>query len=213
LDLPIVGKKYTWFKANGSAKSRLDRILVSEEWLNIWPMYKQYVQRREVSDNCALVVKTLDKDWGPKPFRTIDAWHMERGFSEMVKEKWQSYSVHGDVITNLKDKLKLLKGELKIWNKEVTTKESILREIESLDSQDLNGGSGDRGRMERMELLNRLREVDRKIDSLLCQKTRVSWFTYGDSCTKFYHSSLRLRRRRNEVKGVEVGDQWCEELM
>ena len=30
LDLPIVGKKYTWFKANGSAKSRLDRVLVSE---------------------------------------------------------------------------------------------------------------------------------------------------------------------------------------
>ena len=35
LDLPIVGKKYTWFKANGLAKSRLDRILVIEGWLNI----------------------------------------------------------------------------------------------------------------------------------------------------------------------------------
>jgi len=68
LDLPIVGKKYTWFKSNGSAKSRLDRILVSEEWMNIWPMYKQYIQQREVSDHCALVVKTMDKDWGPKPF-------------------------------------------------------------------------------------------------------------------------------------------------
>jgi len=216
LDLPIVGKKYTWFKANGSAKSRLDRSLVSEEWLNIWPMCKQYVQWREVFDHCALVVKTLDKDWGPKLFRTIDAWHMERGFSEMVKEKWKSFSVQGDGITNLKDKLKMLKGELKIWNKEVygnlyTTKECILRDIESFDRQDLNGGQDDRGRMERMELLNCLKEVDRKIDSFICQKARVSWFKYGDSSTKFYHSSLRWRRRRNEVKGVVVGDQWCEE--
>ena len=47
LDLSIVGKKYTWFKANGSAKSRLDKVLVSEEWMKIWPMCKQYVQRRE----------------------------------------------------------------------------------------------------------------------------------------------------------------------
>jgi len=27
-DLPIMGKKYTWFKANGTAKSRIDRVLV-----------------------------------------------------------------------------------------------------------------------------------------------------------------------------------------
>jgi len=29
----------------------------------------------------------MDKGWSPKPFRTIDAWHMERGFNGMVKEK------------------------------------------------------------------------------------------------------------------------------
>jgi len=33
LELPSVGRKYTWYKANGSAKSILDRVLVSEEWL------------------------------------------------------------------------------------------------------------------------------------------------------------------------------------
>ena len=31
LELPIVGKKYTWFKPNGSSKSELDRIFVSKE--------------------------------------------------------------------------------------------------------------------------------------------------------------------------------------
>ena len=29
LELPLLGKKYTWFKSNGSGKSRLDRVLVS----------------------------------------------------------------------------------------------------------------------------------------------------------------------------------------
>jgi len=33
LDLPIEGKNYTWFKSNGSTKSIIDRVLVSEEWL------------------------------------------------------------------------------------------------------------------------------------------------------------------------------------
>ena len=33
LDIPLVGKKFTWFNSNGLAKSRLDRVLVSEEWM------------------------------------------------------------------------------------------------------------------------------------------------------------------------------------
>jgi len=35
IELPFVGKSFTWFNSNGSAKSRLDRVLVSEEWLQI----------------------------------------------------------------------------------------------------------------------------------------------------------------------------------
>ncbi|XP_068504280.1 uncharacterized protein [Phaseolus vulgaris] len=62
MELPIVGKKFTWFKHDGSAKSRIDRVLVSEEWLRLWPMSKQYVLRRKVSDHCAIVVKSVEKD-------------------------------------------------------------------------------------------------------------------------------------------------------
>ena len=40
LDIAIVGRKYTWFKANRSAKSRLDRVLVSKDWIQNWPMCK-----------------------------------------------------------------------------------------------------------------------------------------------------------------------------
>jgi len=30
-----------------------------------------------VLDHFAIVVKSLVRDWGPKPFRSIDAWHQE----------------------------------------------------------------------------------------------------------------------------------------
>lgn len=32
-DLPLLGRKFTWFLPNGPAMSRLDRILLSEGWL------------------------------------------------------------------------------------------------------------------------------------------------------------------------------------
>jgi len=203
-----------WFKAN--SKSRIDRVLVSEEWLQRWPMCKQYVQRREVSDHCALMIKYLDKDWGPKPFRSIYVRYLERGFSGMVEDKWRSYVGQGNVIKVLKEKFKLLKADLKIWNKDVfgnlnSTKQSILQDIENLDCQHNQGCLEESQRQLRSDLVRRLWENDAKIESLLRQKARTNWLKYGDSCTRFFHSSLKWRRLRNEVKGVDVGDLWCEE--
>jgi len=40
LDVPLVGKKFTWFNSNGMAKSRLDKVLVTEEWMEKWPTCK-----------------------------------------------------------------------------------------------------------------------------------------------------------------------------
>jgi len=110
-ELPFVGMEFTWFNSNGSAKSRLDRALVTEDWMDVWPMCKQYVQRREVSDHCALVIKSVEKDWGPKPFRTIDAWLSEKGFLEMVKVRWLSYPGQG--CSFMKAKIETLEGRSK----------------------------------------------------------------------------------------------------
>jgi len=68
----------------------------------------------------------------------MDAWFIERGFCEMVKDKWKSYSVQGSVFMMIKEKMKRLKGDLKVWNRDVfgnihTIKKRILQEIEDLD--------------------------------------------------------------------------------
>jgi len=82
-------------------------------------MAKQYILAREVSDHCAIMVKCMSRDWGPRPFRTIDTWQMEPGFKEMVRAKWNTYAPQSNNITKLKDKLKCLKFDLKVWNREV----------------------------------------------------------------------------------------------
>ncbi|XP_068484992.1 uncharacterized protein [Phaseolus vulgaris] len=134
----------------------------------------------------------------------------------MVKDKWKSFSVQGNGIAKLKEKMKLLKSDLKVWNREVfgnlhTTKRRILQELEDLDNRDCNGDLEESERLTRMELTSRLVENDKKLEYLICQKARASLFKSGDVCTRFFHSSLRWRRLMNEVKGVQVGNRWCEE--
>jgi len=105
-------------------------------------------------------------------------WLLERGFKDLVKDKWMSYIVQGNGISKLKDKLKMLKADLKVWNFEVfgylnSSKERILKEHEDLDCQGTNGDLEGIARSKRMELIGMLEMTDKKIDSLISQKTRA----------------------------------------
>ena len=189
---------------------------MSEEWLHLWLASKQYVQPRVVSDHCALVMKSCVKDLGPKPFRYMDVWLAEPGFKVLVKEKWGSYLVQGNNMSILKDKLKLLKADIRVWNKEVfgcmeSNKKNIVEEIKELDDKDGNDALEENGKLRRMELFSQLGLVEKKLESIYRRKARVNWIKYGDINSKFFHNAIKWRRLKNEVKGVEIGTQWCEE--
>jgi len=141
---------------------------------------------------------------------------MESGFKELVEDMWNFYTARGDGITNFKDKLKFFKEDLKVWNREVfgnlkVSKNNILKQIEVLDNQDDNNELEESAKIKSMDLTSQLKEIENKIDSLLREKARSNWLKHGDSNSKFYHSCIRWRRIRNEVKGVEVGGQWSED--
>jgi len=54
---PCIGKKFTWFRPNGSAKSKLDKVLVSSEWLTKWPDSSQSILDRNFSDHCPVLFR------------------------------------------------------------------------------------------------------------------------------------------------------------
>ena len=35
-------------------------------------------------------------DWGPKPFRSLDAWQGDGRFKDFVRSKWHSYELQGE---------------------------------------------------------------------------------------------------------------------
>jgi hypothetical protein len=69
IDLPVLGRKITWFHPNGLALSRIDRALVSVGWIHLWGQPSLWVLPRSVSDNCPLILRSGNTDWGPRPFR------------------------------------------------------------------------------------------------------------------------------------------------
>ncbi|XP_058775831.1 uncharacterized protein LOC131650117 [Vicia villosa] len=54
LDIPCVGGKFTWFKDNGKAMSRLDRFLISRKMLDEWGVVDQRIENRNISDHAPI---------------------------------------------------------------------------------------------------------------------------------------------------------------
>ena len=161
VDIPLVGRKFTWFKPNGLVKSIIDRVLVSKEWLDLWPNSQQFVLSRSISDHCAVILKEVSVDWGSKPFRCLDVWQRDSGFKEFVRSSWVSYKVVGRGIFVFKEKLKRLKADLKVWNKEIfgdvnQTSKEIQQRLDELDLRDDKDGLDDSEREERKSLFAKL---------------------------------------------------------
>ncbi|KAL8465985.1 hypothetical protein ACS0TY_035193 [Phlomoides rotata] len=49
-DLPLLRRRFTWYKDNGTCCSRLDRFLVSKAWIAKWLNLKQVGLKRTISD-------------------------------------------------------------------------------------------------------------------------------------------------------------------
>lgn len=116
-DCPLTGRKFTWYKKDGSCKSKLDRILVNEEWLIKWPSYSVKSCGRTFSDHCPIYFEMVVKDWGPRPFKFINSWISHPEFSSFVKGRWEGHKIVGWAGFRLKEKLKLIKADLKEWNR------------------------------------------------------------------------------------------------
>ncbi|XP_020207365.1 uncharacterized protein LOC109792369 [Cajanus cajan] len=216
LEVPPAGRLFTWFRPNGTARSKLDRFLVSLEWLLVWPGCTQLVLHRNFSNHCPIVMKNTITDWGPKPFRTLDCWLQENNLRQLFHHSWMESTVQGWSAYVVKEKLKILKGKLKTWNaNSFGNIQTRLREVEermnSLDIKEEEGELDETDQRSKRQLQQQLWDLAKHNESLLRQKSRVRWLLKGDKNTRYFHVVVNWRRRMNSLKGIEKDGVWIQE--
>jgi hypothetical protein len=116
VDMPLIGRQFTWLHPNGVSMSRLDGLLISSNWFDVWGASNVWVLTRDVSDHCPLVLRYSPEDWGPKPFRFNNFWLLNNDFKNVVTNAWRSHQCEGWMGFILKERLKNLKGVIKEWS-------------------------------------------------------------------------------------------------
>ena len=215
LNLPLCGRRYTWFKGDGSAMSRLDRVLLSEEWCLRWPNCRQVALLRGLSDHCLLQLSVDEENWGPRPVRMLKCWQDLSGYKKFVKEKWQSLEVEGWGGFVLREKLKLIKTALKDWHsihaKNLPGKiEGLKVRLSVLDGQADDGGLSQEELEEMRNITHDIHSLSRVSASINWQQARSRWLKDGDANSKFFHSLLANRHRRNSILTLKVNGNLVE---
>ncbi|XP_058104713.1 uncharacterized protein LOC131248452 [Magnolia sinica] len=164
VDLPLFGAKFTWSNGRRSQiQFRLDRFLVSLEWIEEFPSLSQTTLPRTTSDHCPILLLVIDDDWGLKPFKFNPAWLRIDGFHQKIVEWWSSFPSESFAGYSFMNKFCLLKENLKVWKKEVLRKretemETLFEELNLIDS-------GLEGNDPSLEMLTRRIQIIQSISS------------------------------------------------
>ena len=181
-----------------------------------WPDTTQSILDRNFSDHCPIILRSKVIDWGPKPFRVLDCWLLDKTFKDVVKECWTSGHQSGWGGFVLKEKIKTLKSRLKVWNKEhygdtLKKVKQLEEELNRLEQMTMDRQLSPQEMMTRRQLQEDLWVTAHSHESLLRQKSRSRWIKEGDCNSRYFHLMMNASRRQNLLKGIMLEGSWVIE--
>ncbi|XP_074266789.1 uncharacterized protein LOC141590074 [Silene latifolia] len=181
MDIPAHGAFFTWnnkHEVGDKVYSRINRVLVNDEWLSQFPETHTMFHSKGLFDHCPC---------------TITLW----------PEVWD-YQIEGNTMFQVVKKLKLLKQPLKALNAasfaNIETAANVaLIHLHDVQSQLHLDPSNVLLQQNEKVAAEAYRELDKARVSFLSQKAKTQWCSEGDENTSYFHSTLKARRFQNRV--------------
>nr|GEZ44336.1 RNA-directed DNA polymerase, eukaryota [Tanacetum cinerariifolium] len=178
VDVKLEGFSFTWSHPSATKMRKLDRFLVSEGVVSLFPSIMAICLDRHLSDHRPILLRDVQLDFGHVPFRFYNSWFSFDGFDEMVEQTWQSFS-HSDRngMIRLKKKLQDLKSIIRQWLKDKrillsSSKQAIKDELCDIDKELDLGVVTDTSLARRLELKGQLQDIQEKEIADFIQKSK-----------------------------------------
>ena len=214
------GHPYTWSNNRvdiDNTQERLDRVLVTEAWQDMFPRSKTEHLPKRRSDHVPIKILIQGAAEGVssnvkrrRGFKFEKTWLRDEKCRDVVKDAWQlipSNSIRG--------KLALCANKLRGWSmkrpanfkSEIEKRREVMRTLGAKEPT--------------KHTIDDLKRMDNEIDELekceevyWAQRSRQDWLREGDQNTAFFHRKANQRRSRNTIKGVrDDGGVWISDEM
>jgi exonuclease III len=212
IDLPLLEGQFTWSNnQDPPSKSRIDRFLLSSDWEDHFSHVVQKALRRFVSDHCPISLDSGTYIRGKSYFKFENMWLRHEAFTRKVRDWWGSYDFQGSPSFVLASKLKVLKEDIKKWNRESfgdvhIKKLELMRDLQDLEAKENQGLFTGEDRVHRLNTQSELEKTLLLDEVSWRQKSRVQWLKEGDKNTKFFHRTANANRRNNCIESMTNGE-------
>lgn len=217
MEMNLVDGNFTWSNSclgQRRTQCKLDRVFCNLEFRNLNSEMVCQALTPGLSDHSPILMKWSIEDNRRKSlFRFFNYWCKEEGFLEVVQQAWNT-DVVGSPMFRVVTKLKRVKKAITNWRKNKPPLEAQLLQARSqlievqrnlmADSTNADLANDEKRCKALVEHLANLEE------SMLRQKSRCIWLNLGDSNSKFFHASMKVRQHRNRISctGDSDGNEW-----
>ncbi|TYK05808.1 LINE-1 retrotransposable element ORF2 protein [Cucumis melo var. makuwa] len=211
IDPPLTNNRYTWSNLrNPPTFSRLDRFLYNSRWETLFNPHITRTLSRPTSDHFPLVCEdsTSTLRWGPAPFRLNSIALNDPKFKRNMERWWELSVQNGHPGFSFIRRLKSLANLIKPWQKEkfhslTSAKENIIREVDSIDKNELDTPLSQEESNRRLALKAELSDLSLKESQFWFQRAKKLWLKEGDENSAFFHRICSSRQKRNLIHEIQ----------
>nr|GEV44814.1 RNA-directed DNA polymerase, eukaryota [Tanacetum cinerariifolium] len=173
-EVPLGGSSFTWCHKSATKMSKLDRFFVSNSILNLCPHFSAITLERFLSDHRPILLREINFDYGPTPFRFFHHWMELDGFSNFVSDVWKS--APGSKTEKGNSDSVRFKEELRVLDEKIDKKDGSNELVQR-----------------RTDLIKDINHLDQIRSMDLAQKSKVKWAIEGDENSRFFHGILNKK--------------------
>uniref|UniRef100_A0A803QHI3 DUF4283 domain-containing protein n=1 Tax=Cannabis sativa TaxID=3483 RepID=A0A803QHI3_CANSA len=206
VDMPIQGDRMTWDNHRSGlnhVKSALDKCLVDEEWLCLFPKAAICSYQTSNSDHRPLCLFT--EGLGSKfkrSFKFEEGWTRNERNKFVVAHAWRSVA-HPWAPARVFKKIGATRIPLSQWHRaQYGCLDSRIKNLENNLNLLQSLPAGDRDWNTECSIRRELNEARERKSLYWKQRARISWIKEGDKCSKFFFLSATIRGRWNAIESI-----------